>query len=201
MQGQLTTIWQSLRCGVDDWMGIWGDPWLSGSIFVCSYLITASLIFLAAQKKSGRERIYWRICGCLFIFQVLNTPLDLHALIWTSGRCLAHAQGWYENRQEIQYLFLAVMAILVSLFLALVVRIFCRSIFSNLLLTLGVLIAIGFTLIRGVSLHDAAHYYGHSIGPFRAADFIEFAGILLALCAAVVSLRQTRNPPNHLPVE
>ena len=90
---EIATIRDAIACGIDDWMGIWGDPLLSGALFMISYGVTSWLIFRAASQSSGRERRYWQLCGCLFAFQLLNTNLDLHALVWTTGRCLAHAQG------------------------------------------------------------------------------------------------------------
>ena len=62
-------------------MEIWGDPLLSGTIFIVSYGVTALLIFKAAREAAARERHYWRLCGSLFLFQVVNTNLDLHALL------------------------------------------------------------------------------------------------------------------------
>ena len=135
-------------CGIDDWWDIWGDPLLSGAIFMISYGVSALLIFRAARCSTGRERGYWRMCGFLFIFQFFNTNLDLHALVWTIGRCLAHTQGWYENRREIQLFFLIGLALFAALILLIVMVVFLRNIARNMLLTFGVTIALGFTLVR-----------------------------------------------------
>jgi hypothetical protein len=181
-------------CGFDAWMDIWGDPWLSGSIFMISYGVTALLIFKAARQAAARERLYWRLCGSLFLFQVVNTNLDLHALIWTTGRCLSHAQGWYDQRKEIQIALLVGLALFVAIILFIVFIAFFRNIFRNILLTLGVAIAIGFTLVKGISYHGLADFYGRPVGPFHVADLIEYSGILLAFIAAVLRLRQLRIP-------
>jgi hypothetical protein len=189
---ELVIIRDAFVCGIDDWMDIWGDPLLSGTIFMISYGVTALLIFRAAQRSAGRERRYWRLCGSLFFFQVFNTNLDLHAMIWTIGRCLSHAQGWYENRREIQLLFLVGLTLLVGLILLLVFIMFFRIIFRNIFLTLGVAIALGFTMVKGVSHHDLANFYGRTVGPFFVADYIEYSGIIIALLAALIRLRQIR---------
>jgi hypothetical protein len=177
-------------CGFDAWMDIWGDPWLSGSIFMVSYGVTALLIFKVAGQATARERLYWRLCGSLFLFQVVNTNLDLHALIWTIGRCLSHAQGWYDHRKEVQVAILIGLALLVAIILLIMFFAFFRNIFRNILLTLGVTITIGFTLVKGISYHGLADFYGKPVGPFYVADFIEFSGILLAFIAALLRLRQ-----------
>ena len=188
----LVVIKDAFVCGFDDWMGIWGDPLLSGTIFMLSYGITALLIFKAAREATARERHYWRLCGFLFLFQVVNTNLDLHALIWTTGRCLSHAQGWHDHRREVQIAVLIGLALIVALILLVVLIAFFRNIFRNILLTLGVAIAIGFTMVKGISYHDLANVYGRPLGPFQVADVIEYSGIMLALLAALLRLRQLR---------
>lgn len=185
-------IRDAFLCGVDHWMDIWGDPLLSGSIFMMSYGVTALLIFRATREAALRERRYWHFCGYLFLFQFLNTNLDLHALVWTTGRCHAHAQGWYENRRETQVLFLIGLAFLVVLILLIVLIVFFRDIFRNILLTLGVAIALGFTMVKGINYHGIEQFYRGQVGPFRVADFIEYSGISLAFLAAQIRLRQIR---------
>jgi len=189
---EVMVIGDAFLCGIDDWMGIWGDPLLSGTIFMMSYGVTALLIFRAARDAEMRERWYWNFCGFLFLFQLLNTNLDLHALVWATGRCLAHAQGWYENRREFQVLFLIGLALLVALILLIVLIVFFRNIFRNILLTLGVVTALGFTIVKGINYHGFEQFYGSEVGPFRVADFIEYSGIALAFLAALVRLRQIK---------
>lgn len=189
---ELVIIRDAFICGIEDWKEIWGDPLLSGTIFIVSYGLTALLIFRAAQKSIGQERRYWRLCGSLFFFQVLNTNLDLHAMIWTIGRCLSHAQGWYENRRVIQFLFLVGLILLVGTVLILVFIMFLKNIFRNIFLTLGVSIALGFTIVKGVSHHTLADFYGRIAGPFSVGDYIEYSGIVIALLATQNRLRQIR---------
>ena len=187
---EFMVIGDAFLCGFDAWMDIWGDPLLSGTIFMVSYGVTALLIFRASREAEARERRYWRFCGFLFLFQFLNTNLDLHALVWTTGRCLAHAQGWYETRREIQVSVLIGLALLVALILLIVLLVFFRNIFRNILLTLGVLIALGFTVVKGINYHGIEQFYGSQVGPFRVADFIEYSGITLAFLAAMIRFRQ-----------
>lgn len=181
-----------MLCGIEEWMQIWGDPLLSGTIYMVSYGVTALLIFRAARVAEGRERWYWRLCGFLFLFQFANTHLDLHALIWTTGRCLAHAQGWYDYRRELQVGFLIGVTLLIALVLCIVMILFIRNLVGNILLTLGVAIALGFTLVKGINYHGLEHFYNVQVGPFYTADFIEFSGIALAFFATLIKLRQYR---------
>ena len=189
---EIKVIAEAFLCGIGAWMDIWGDPLVSGTIFMVSYGTTALLIFRAARAAEATERFYWRLCGYLFLFQFANTNLDLHALIWTTGRCLSHAQGWYDSRREIQLVMLIGLSLLVALILLIAIIVFFRNILQNLLLTLGVTIAIGFTLVKGINYHDIERFYGGHIGPFRVADSIEYSGIVLAFVASIIRLRQFR---------
>lgn len=175
----------ALKCGAAGWWAIWGDPLLSGTIFVASYVGTAALILTVASPVSGRERWLWRLCGLFFLFQALNTPLDLHAFPGTFGRCLAHAQGWYENRARVQVTFLLALAIFASLLLFLTLTVFYRNMLNNLLLVAGVAITLGITLIKGINYHGTEEILGGGYGPFRWADIIEYSGIVIALLATL----------------
>ncbi len=200
--GDAGIVWDAFLCGVDKWTDHWGDPLLSGSIFMLSYGVAALMIFRAAREVTSRERGYWRLCGVLFVFQVVNTHLDLHALPGKFGRCLAYAQGWYQYHREVQIAFLAAVAAIMALMAAvaaimalillIVLITFFREIFSYFLLTLGVATALGITVVKGISYHGFEQYYGGHLGPFRTAAVIEYSGIVLAFLAALIRLRKIR---------
>lgn len=196
---QLSTIADAMACGWADWMGIWGDPWLSGTILVCSYFGTGVVVYRVSCGLAGRERGFWRLCSAVLCFQAANTPLDLHALVWTTGRCMAHAQGWYESRKAVQIGFLLTTALLALIIGALAIKRFSAPLRHNLLLTMGLVISLGFTLIKGVSLHGLAAIYGQRLGPFFVADVIEWSGIALAFAGAVrrqqMLTAQSHEPP------
>ena len=86
-------IGNAFLCGIDDWMDIWGDPLLPSTISILSYGVVALLIFRVSRDNQALERRYWRLCGYLFLFQLVNTHLDLQALVWATGRCLASCPG------------------------------------------------------------------------------------------------------------
>jgi hypothetical protein len=176
----------ALKCGAAGWMEIWGDPLLSGTVFVISYAVVAVLILKVARQTSGRERWLWRLCGFALLFQALNTNLDLHAFPGTFGRCLAHAQGWYEHRHQVQIAFLSILGISAVLLLLFALIYFYQNIFSNILVISGVAIALGITIIKGINYHGAEQIYGKDFGQFRGADLIELSGIFIALAAALM---------------
>lgn len=183
---EIDKITGAVACGIQDWTALWGDPLVSGTVFMVAYLGAGLLILSGAGWLEGRARTLWRICGALFLFQVANTHLDLHALIFTVGRCLAHAQGWYQDRRQVQVIAVIVLAVVLALILIVTARYFWRSILGNLLLVLGVSIALGFTVLKGINLHGIEAYYAGQYGPFRGADLIELSGIALAALAALI---------------
>ena len=191
---QADVIAGAVACGLQDWMALWGDPLISGSVFMAGYLVAALLILRGARQAGGRERVLWRICGFLFLFQVANTHLDSHALIFTVGRCLAHAQGWYEDRRQVQMLAALSLAWIVGLVLTVTVIWFFRAILRNVLLVAGVSVALGFTMLKGINLHGLEAYYAGTYGPFRGADLIELSGVALALLAALIRLASRSTP-------
>jgi hypothetical protein len=187
-------IWGAAQCGFKDWQTIWGDPWLSGTILVLSYAITGFLILRMARRLAGRERWLWMLCGAAFLFQAANTPLDLHAFIWTFGKCLAHAQGWYKMRHQVQAGAAIGVVVVAIVLLVVTTNAFRGKIWRNLQLLLGVGIALAFTVIKGISFHDLAAIYGRTLGPFHIADWVELFGIALALSAALMRLRASQVP-------
>lgn len=184
MLGQIDIIGAAVACGIKDWWAFAGDPLVSGSVFMASYGLTAWLIFRVAVRTVGKERNYWWLCGWLFGFQVINVNADLHGLVFTVGRCLSRAQGWYEDRHVVQFYVLVGLALVALLIVLLILLSFFRNIVGNLLLTLGVGTAVGLTLVKGVNYHNLERYYAGSFGPFRGGDLIELSGIALAFLAA-----------------
>lgn len=185
----MSEVWGAAQCGFEGWQSIWGDPWFSGTVLVLSYAITGVLLLRAARGLHGRERLLWTLCGAAFVFQAANTPLDLHAFIWTFGKCLAHAQGWYKMRRQVQFGAAIAVVIVVLALLIIAAIAFRRNIGRNLHLLTGVGIALAFTVIKGISHHDLAAIYGRTLGPFHIADWIELFGISLALTAGLLRLR------------
>jgi len=183
--------------------GIWGDPLLSGSVLVLAYAITGVLALRTARGLEGRERALWVICGAVLVFQAFNTPLDLHAFVWTTGRCLAKLQGWYKARAQVQLNILIGVIATVGLVLALLGYLFRGKILANAKLVLGVAIAVGFTGVKGISIHGLAALYGRTLGPMKVADWIELSGIALAALAvfqrrrALAKRRSGLSEPDH----
>lgn len=183
-------VLQSLACGFEDWKTVFGDPWVSGTVFMLGYGVAAILMLRVARRETGREALFWRLSAWLFLFQVVNTHLDLHAFVVSYGRCLSRAQGWYGIRHDVLYLVLVWSLVALCLVLLVLLAVFFRSILRNLLLILGLVLALGTTFVKAVNYHDLEHLYAGTFGPFRAVDLIELSGVAIALLAGLLRLRR-----------
>lgn len=181
-----------LGCTLERFSLFWGDPLLTGSVSMLLYGVAGMVLLQVSRRTDGFDRRLWRVCAVLFFLQVLNTHLDLHALPGAYGRCLARAQGWYENRGPVKLLGAALIAAAMATVLVVATVAWWRSIRANTLLVAGVAVALGFTLIRGAGVNVAEAVYNQPVGPFRWADLIEYGGVVLAGAAGWRRLRQLR---------
>jgi hypothetical protein len=180
---------QALECGFTDWETIWGDPFITASVAMTLYFGAAIMALRNARLLTGRERWFWRICSFVLLFQVANTPLDMHAFVWTTGRCLAHIQGWYKERQSVQIMFLLIVAGIVACVILIALVVFYRNIMRNFLAVTGITIALGLTAVKGISLHQVNEVFKIDVGPFKVADLIENFGVILALIGGLLRWR------------
>ncbi|NHX27458.1 DMT family transporter, partial [Escherichia coli] len=118
-----------------------------------------------AARTEGRERWLWRICGWLFVFQVANTHLDMHALVVSYGRCLARAQGWYQGRHDIQ------LVVLIGALALAVATLTVRSASSggNLIMIVGLQMRVGSAVLGEIGA--ATETWAVTISPLWLAAF------------------------------
>lgn len=174
---------------------IWGDPLLSGTVSMLAYGLAAFLAFRLARRTTQDDRALWLICAWVLLFQVFNTHLDLQAFPGSLGRCMARAQGWYQHRALAQVLAFGIVATLSGLvFLWLMVR-YHTALWANILLSFGMAISFGFTLLRGVSLHAFESFYSRKLGTIPLSVIIEMTGVAVVIIAAAIRLKSSKNQP------
>ena len=156
------------------------------------YAIATLAAARVSWQLSGAERRVWGLAAVLMAFQVLNTPLDLHGLLWATGRCLAHIQGWYSERYAYQRDLLVVLAISSCALLLLGILVLRRDLVSNGLLVLGLGFSIGMTIVKGINYHHLEALYRFPVGPLRVPDLIELSGIASVLSAAYLKRKNLR---------
>lgn len=170
-----------------------GDPDATGWLTVAAYLVCAALAFAVWRRQpAGTSRGFWAAIAALMLFLSVNKQLDLQTALTQTGRCLSHAQGWYDQRRAVQIAFLA--ALLAGIVLA--VRRGRRALRGNLggnrLALWGVTILGGFVMLRAVGFHGVDRLIALRHTGVSANYLLENAGLLLIAINAVAILRRGR---------
>ena len=172
-----------------------GDPTLMGWLTVLAYFAAAWFCWRALQaivrapraSLRGRWRLagFWWVLAILLLFLGINKQLDLQSLLTQIGRDMAVAQGWYEERRQIQLRFIVAMAVtslIVTVGAALWLRHHLRELADGLL---GVGILLGFIAIRAASFHRVDALLTTEILGFRFNWLMELGAIALIAFSAL----------------
>lgn len=176
----------------DHWRPGISDPTPMGVIiFVCYFVGAAACLFRARRSfhtpslRRGPFR-FWLFCGiALFLFG-MNKQLDLHQLITQYGREWARAEGWYEDRREIQSIFIKCLAGTAVVFLLALIWALRGMPFRFYVALLGLMFLGFYVLIRAASFHHVDHFLGLGTEGFRLAWLVELGGIAITTAAALL---------------
>src|SRR5690349_2067315 len=95
-----------------------GDPTIAGWLTVALYLIAlvscwkTSRTLAIANTATFREQRAWYAISVAFLALGINKQLDLQTALTDIGRILAFSEGWYEQRQVVQVVFIILVATL-----------------------------------------------------------------------------------------
>jgi hypothetical protein len=179
-----------VTCVYSFWSPQIGDPTAVGWLTVVLYALTATLAALVFVRRSGRQRIFWLGLSVLLFALAVNKQLDLQSALTAAGRCLAQAQGWYEERQSVQLVFIFSVAI-TCLLIAIVLAWALRQDFGHIWLALiGVALLLAFVAIRAAGFHHFDRFIGYEFANIRMNWVMELGGIaLIALNALLLLMR------------
>jgi len=191
--------------GADGWIGRWypgiGDPTIGGWITVAGYAAAAFLSFLvlralggsdADSKRIGRERALWIILSIALVFLGINKQLDLQSAMTEALRMLAKAGGWYSDRGMYQALFVVALgtgAIAASICLVILVRGLPNS---TKLATAGLVLVIGYVLVRAASFHHFDLLIGSRFLGLKVNWILELGGIAIVALGSSIRWRSLR---------
>ena len=154
--------------------------------------------FQTPELRRGQFR-FWAFCAiALFLFGV-NKQLDLHQLITQYGRDWARSQGWYENRREVQALFVKCLAGAAAATLLAMLWALRGMTFRYYIALLGLLFLGFYVLIRAASFNHVDQFLGLGTDGFRLAWLVELGGI--AITAVVAALPERASPGNRNSIE
>lgn len=185
-------------CIAADWTPGIGDPDLSGWLTVLSYLVCFALALrVAIRNPAGNARGLWLGLVPLLGFLAVNKQLDLQTALTATGRCMAHAEGWYDNRALVQLGFIAGLILIVVLMLMLALRSLSGRLRNNGLALAGLALLCGFVLVRAVGFHHVDRLINMDFARIKFNFWFENAGLVLIAINALMLLRRgsaRRNP-------
>lgn len=166
-----------------------GDPTIGGWITVILYLLAAiscwrTSVAVATGAPMSSEFRTWLAIAIIFLALGLNKQLDLQTALTEIGRMLALREGWYGLRQSVQVnfiLFVAASCMAIALVLVLLAR---HSPIPTWFALTGMMLVLGFVLIRAASFHHIDHFIGQEIIGLRWNWVLEMSGISVALLAS-----------------
>ena len=189
----------TLTCAFAQWSPGIGDNTPVGWLTVAVYLGAA----WAAARAAGacaptdplgrRERLFWWAAAVLLLALAINKQLDLQTFVTAVARCHAQLSGWYEQRREVQRLFIFAVAggsVLGLLFLTVALR---RLIGRVWLALVGLGFVCAFVAIRAASFHRFDTLIGTTISGFRMNWLLELPGPILVILVALRRVRAARN--------
>lgn len=184
----------SMLAAVEDgrWAPGLGDPTAMGWATVAAYL-AASLLCLLWAKPSGSGRFLPVAFAGAMALLAVNKQLDLQSLLTEIARDAAKAQGWYEDRQTYQAIFIGVIGSGAALGFAALLWMLRRRWKETALASAGFACLLAFVVVRAASFHHVDQGLGETWVGLRFNWILELGGIALVVAGAVVGWRVRRS--------
>lgn len=190
-----------VRCTAEAWNPGFGDLNPSGMALFVGYVLAtviAAVVVLAGRfprRSRARERTFWVMATLLLALLAVNKQLDLQVFVTGTGRCIARAEGWYEDRRLLQVeatLVLAVLGLAVILGAIWLLR---GTLSRNLIPVIGLILVLTFVMMRVVSFHHLDAFLRTEFLSIRLHRIVEGLALLVVIWGAVrVLLRPAPRP-------
>lgn len=194
------TVSELQGCVLQRWSPQIGDPGLTGWLTVLAYA-ACTLLALAVWRrlKGQRGRVFWLVLSLLLAALAVNKQLDLQSAVTAAGKCLARAQGWYDQRRVMQVLFIgAVVAAALVLLVSMTASLWGRLRY-NLMAAIGLTLVLCFVLVRALSFHHFDRLIGTTNFGVTNNFLFENAGLVLIAVNATWLLARKRVPSRRSP--
>lgn len=169
-----------IDCVLNRWSPRIGDPHVTGWLTVLSYLVAALLAAaLWRRLRGGGERWFWALLVVILLGLAVNKQLDLQSALTAAGKCLAHAQGWYAQRREVQAVFIVAVAAAAAVLAVLGLWHLRGRVRRNGSALLGMILVLSFVVIRALSFHHFDRFIGLKITGVSVNFLIENIGLWL----------------------
>lgn len=195
------TVW---ACVAGEWKPQIGDPNLTGWLTVISYLICFGLAAVVSARLFANRRrggFFWVGITVLMLFLAFNKQLDLQSAMTSFGRCLSHAQGWWENRQTVQITFVLGLIMAMSVIMACVLATMRGRIQENLLALVGLGVLCTFVLVRAVGFHNMDSLIRVEVASLSLNFIFENIGLVMIALNAVMLIELTADAKGRREVD
>lgn len=132
--------------------------------------------------------MFWLLLGGFLLLLGINKQLDLQSLFTQIGRDLALAQGWYNQRTRVQFIFIGALAFIGFASLLLGIRWLRHAGFAVKLALGGCTFLFGFVLLRASSFHHMDTIIGVTLGGARLNWVFELGSLGIIFIAATMAL-------------
>lgn len=188
------TVFELRSCVARQWSPQIGDPELTGWVTVLAYAVAALLSGLVWRRLADDPlRIFWGVLVVLLAFLAVNKQLDLQTVLTEAGKCLSRAQGWYDDRRVVQVAFIGTLLIVLLMAMGILLAVLRGRLAQNALAMTGLILVLGFVMVRAVSIHLVDQLIGSSSLGISNNFLFENAGLVLISVNAVLLLRHARN--------
>lgn len=160
-----------------------GDPSLLGWLTVVGYFM-ASFLCIRAARGDARSANLWRALALALAVLGINKQLDLQSLLTAVGRELARTGGWYDQRRQIQRIFVLALGIL-AIVLAAVAPVLLKGRSGQIRAAFaGFVLLVAFVGIRAASFHHVDRFLKATVLGARFNWILELGGIAVIAFAA-----------------
>lgn len=164
-------------CVFAQWSPEIGDPGITGWVTVAAYGIAAGASCVAGLRAPQPVlRRFWWLLAVLLLGLMINKQLDLQSALTATGRCLAKAQGWYDQRKQVQMLFILGLTAASVLAVALCFWRMRRHLPSIWVALVGLFGLLCFVAIRAAGFHHVDQAIGIAINNVAVNMALELGG-------------------------
>jgi len=168
-----------------------GDPSGLGLAMTALYVLVAVLFLALILRRRNWQAGEWRLWGAaafVLVMLTLNKQLDLQqSIIWT-GRCVARAEGWFDQRLIFQRAFGTAVLTLMALFAAWVLWAARGVLAQNRPLLLGLFLLALFVVWQVLRFEQMAGGIGQTVTRLRLHRLLEGAALATLGWAALQRL-------------
>jgi hypothetical protein len=177
---------------IGSWSPVVGDPTVAGLATTFLYFVTVVQVWRVMRQieSVSFECTVWRLLlVCIFALGV-NKQLDLQTAFTEIGRIVTHKQGWYDDGQEVQKMFIASLCEAAAAGCVAIAVVAHHMPPSTRPAPCGIVVLTAFVLIRASSFHHVDILLSTRTIGLKVNWIIENGGILLLMLAG--SLRLAR---------